>query len=315
MRPAAARVIVVRACAALLLLSLSACGNSPQRTTELAAASIGRPATAVPAPPARSDRGNPPFYDVLGKRYHVLPTSAGYVERGVASWYGRDFHGLATSSGEQYDMHAMTAAHTRLPLPTWVEVTNLVNGKRVVVKVNDRGPFVDDRLIDLSYAAATALDLVNSGTGQVEIRALSAPPANAATVRRSDRGRPGIASGEPVKVAAKVESTPSPPQAQGPPRRPATAPSQPVTAPPAVAQDERLFAQAGKFTKRAEAVALVDSLKSQGYVNAFVVTEDGRRKSTHRVRVGPLVDAQAVERMSDELRDLGARRSRSVVMP
>jgi rare lipoprotein A len=272
-----------------------------------------RPTAKVPR--AEAQGGNPPFYEVFGKRYRVRASSDGYRERGVASWYGRPFHGRPTSSGEMYDMNEMTAAHTSLPLPTWVEVTNLANGKRIVVKVNDRGPFVDDRLIDLSYAAATALDLVNSGTGQVEIRALSEPPANAATVRRSDRGRPGIASGEPVKVAATVKSTPSPPQAQDQPRKPATPPSQPVTAPPAVAQDERLFAQAGKFTKRADAVALVDSLKAQGYVNAFVVTEDGRRKSTHRVRVGPLVDAQAVERMSDELRDLGARRSRSVVMP
>jgi rare lipoprotein A len=264
--------------------------------------------------PAEAQGGNPPSYEVFGRRYRVRTSSDGYRERGVASWYGRPFHGRPTSSGEMYDMNEMTAAHTSLPLPTWVEVTNLANGKRIVVKVNDRGPFVDDRLIDLSYAAATALDLVNSGTGRVEIRALSEPPANVATVRRSDRGRPGVASGEPVKVAATVKSTPSPPQAQGPPRKPATAPSQPVTAPPTLAHD-RLFAQAGKFTKRADAVALVDSLKAQGYVNAFVVTEDGRRKSTHRVRVGPLVDAQAVERMSDELRDLGARRSRSVVMP
>ena len=175
----AAAVRDVRTYAALLLtLSLAGCGNSPQRTVESAREEVGRPRNASPAPPLRSDRGNPPFYDVLGKRYHVLPTSAGYVERGVASWYGRDFHGLATSSGERYDMHGMTAAHTRLPLPTWVEVTNLENGKRVVVKVNDRGPFVDNRLIDLSYAAATDLDMVRAGTTRVEVRAV-APPRDA----------------------------------------------------------------------------------------------------------------------------------------
>jgi rare lipoprotein A len=172
--PAAHRGI--RTCAALLsILSLVACGNAPQRSAQSARETAGRPATANPAPPLRSERGNPPFYDVLGKRYHVLPTNAGYVQRGVASWYGRDFHGLATSSGEQYDMHAMTAAHTTLPLPTWVEVTNLVNGKRVVVKVNDRGPFVDNRLIDLSFAAATELDMVRTGTTRVEVRAIAPP--------------------------------------------------------------------------------------------------------------------------------------------
>jgi rare lipoprotein A len=169
-----------RTCAALLLtMSLAACaGNAPQRSSPGPSEAAARPAASAPAPPPRSDRGNPPFYTVLGKRYHVLPTSAGYVQRGIASWYGQDFHGLSTSSGETYDMHAMTAAHTTLPLPTWVEVTNLANGKRVVVKVNDRGPFVDNRLIDLSYAAATAIDMVQTGTTRVEVRAVAPPPSS-----------------------------------------------------------------------------------------------------------------------------------------
>src|SRR5512134_3952100 len=153
-----------RTCAAVLVtFSLAACAsNAPQPSAPSPRDAASPPGITSSSPP-RSQRGNPPFYEVFGRRYHVLPTSAGYVQRGVASWYGRDFHGLATSSGETYNMHAMTAAHTTLPLPTWVEVTNLENGKRVVVKVNDRGPFVDNRLIDLSYAAATQLDMVRSG--------------------------------------------------------------------------------------------------------------------------------------------------------
>lgn len=171
-----------RACTTLLLTGLlAACagdgGQRPRDGAREVVAAPGAGAIESIATPRRSDRGNPPFYDVLGKRYHVLPSSAGYVERGVASWYGRDFHGLATSSGETYDMHSMTAAHTRLPLPTWAEVTNLANGKRVVVKINDRGPFVDNRLIDLSYAAAIALDMVGPGTARVEVRAMSGPQA------------------------------------------------------------------------------------------------------------------------------------------
>ena len=123
----------------LSMTMLAACaGGGSQRSPQVAT----RSSTASPSEEPRSERGNPPFYDVLGKRYHVLPTSAGYRARGIASWYGPDFHGLATSSGERYDMHAMTAAHTTLPLPTWVEVTNLENGRHVIVKVNDRGPFV-----------------------------------------------------------------------------------------------------------------------------------------------------------------------------
>ena len=102
----------------------------------------------------RSAHGNPPFYDVSGKRYFVLPSADGYLERGVASWYGPTFHGGSTSSGEPYDMYGMTAAHKTLPLPTYARVTNLRNGSSVVVRINDRGPFVANRLIDLSYTAA-----------------------------------------------------------------------------------------------------------------------------------------------------------------
>ena len=111
-------------------------------------------------------------YEVAGKRYQILASAEGYSESGEASWYGKQFHGRRTANGEVYDMHAMTAAHKSLPLPTDVEVTNLSNGKKVVVRVNDRGPFVGQRILDLSYAAARALDLVHSGTGRVRVRAL-----------------------------------------------------------------------------------------------------------------------------------------------
>lgn len=127
---------------------------------------------AVPQAAPRSRYGNPAEYEVLGKRYFVLATAEGYRERGGASWYGTKFHGRRTSSGEPYDMFAMTAAHKSLPLPTWVRVTHLGNGKSVVVKVNDRGPFHEGRIIDLSYAAAARLDLLRSGSAQVEVVAL-----------------------------------------------------------------------------------------------------------------------------------------------
>ena len=131
---------------------------------------------AEPAPAAtdtaRATRGNPPFYDEFGQRYYVLPTAAGYRERGVASWYGKKFHGRPTSSGERYDMHAYTAAHATLPLPTYARVTNLRNGASVVVRINDRGPFVKNRLIDLSYAAASRLDMIEAGTTLVEVETI-----------------------------------------------------------------------------------------------------------------------------------------------
>jgi rare lipoprotein A len=128
---------------------------------------------AVPRVEPRSAHGNPPFYDVLGQRYYVLASADGYLERGVASWYGPTFHGGHTSSGEPYDMYGMTAAHKTLPLPCYARVTNLRNGRSVVVRINDRGPFVANRLIDLSYTAATKLDMIREGTTLVEVRALT----------------------------------------------------------------------------------------------------------------------------------------------
>jgi len=127
------------------------------------------PATST----TKSKYGNPPSYVVFGKRYYVLDSAQGYVKRGMASWYGPDFHGKRTSSGETYNMHAMTAAHKTLPLPTTVRVKNLSNGKTVVLKVNDRGPFKDDRVIDLSFAAAKKLGVVGPGTAKVEVTALT----------------------------------------------------------------------------------------------------------------------------------------------
>ena len=133
----------------------------------------------VPPPPAgrHLPKGKP--YTVLGHTYQPYTASKGYVERGVASWYGPQFHGRLTSNGEVYDMHKMTAAHKLLPLGTWVEVTNLKNGKKAVVRVNDRGPFVDGRVIDLSKAAATQLGVIGPGTAPVEVRALGKRPPGA----------------------------------------------------------------------------------------------------------------------------------------
>lgn len=128
---------------------------------------------AVPRAEPRSRSGNPSSYSVLGRTYHVMSDSRGYHERGAASWYGTKFHGQRTSSGETYDMYGMTAAHKTLPLPTYVRVTNLQNGRQVIVKVNDRGPFHDNRLIDLSYAAATKLGIIGNGTGLVEVEAVN----------------------------------------------------------------------------------------------------------------------------------------------
>ena len=161
----------------VLVLSLAGCASAPR---PLPIPSVPTPApTPSPTTETRSRQGNPPFYEVLGKRYFVLPNSAGYMERGVASWYGPGFHEGKTSNGERYDMYAMSAAHKTLPLPTWVEVTNLRNGRSITVRVNDRGPFKEGRIIDLSYSAAEKLDMLRDGTTFVEVRALTADPSQA----------------------------------------------------------------------------------------------------------------------------------------
>ena len=154
--------------------------------------------TVVPRDEPRSRYGNPDSYVVRGQRYHVRDSADGYVAEGVASWYGSKFHGRRTSSGETFDMYRLTAAHRSLPLPTYVRVTNLDNGRSTVVRVNDRGPFVDDRLIDLSYAAATRLGVVARGTAPVRVRALTPGEPTGAG------GRSGAAAGAEGTVFIQV---------------------------------------------------------------------------------------------------------------
>ncbi len=170
------RNVMRQATLLLLLLTLASCGASKTRDgpPRSGSASIPElPADAVPRPEPRSPYGNVPVYEVFGEWYTVMETSSGYKEQGVASWYGNKFHGRPTASRELYDMHAMTAAHKTLPIPTYVRVRNLSNNKSVIVRVNDRGPFVGDRIIDLSYSAALKLDMIRSGTILVEVEAIS----------------------------------------------------------------------------------------------------------------------------------------------
>ena len=154
-------------------LLLSACGSldiqdgAPDRHIDTSGI-----ADAVPKIEPYSKYGNPRSYQVAGKTYYVLDDHRGYQQRGQASWYGTKFHGRRTSSGEPYDMYAMTAAHKTLPIPSYVEVTNLENGRKAILRVNDRGPFIDGRIIDLSYVAAKKLGVYTTGTARVNVRAI-----------------------------------------------------------------------------------------------------------------------------------------------
>ena len=185
--------------AALAVLLLAGCagkkeaeeaGDGPS-SRKISAADVH---DAVPKNEPRARYGNHSPYTVLGKTYTVLPTSKGYHERGIASWYGSKFHGRRTSSGEPYDMHLATAAHKSLPLPTYAEVTNLDNGRKMIVKINDRGPFHEDRIIDLSYAAAIKLGVDQTGTARIDVRAID--------VKRSKRSAAKLADGTFLQVGA-----------------------------------------------------------------------------------------------------------------
>ena len=167
---------------------------------------------AVPRSLPRSQTGNKP-YKALGKSYRPLKSAKGYRAKGVASWYGKKFHGRRTSSGEPYDMFAMTAAHPTLPLPSFVRVTSLENGRSVVVKVNDRGPFLHNRLIDLSYAAAHRLDITRSGTGRVEVMAIDPAESNASVDEtQSDDSGPTVftgTAGSSLDVNQQIQPAPA----------------------------------------------------------------------------------------------------------
>jgi len=207
----------------LVLATLSGCGGGaaiPKAKDNCDGPPLGKPLVdvhkvpdAVPKHEPLSRIGNKSTYTVFQQQYKVMPHNKGFRQKGPASWYGRKWHGRKTANGETYDMYAMTAAHKHLPLPTYLKVTNLQNGKKVVVRVNDRGPFVGKRIIDLSYAAAARLGLVGSGIGLVEIEAVhpplrfaenqaeSRPPQNKIPIKRTviemRKGAPNIVTKRP----------------------------------------------------------------------------------------------------------------------
>jgi rare lipoprotein A len=230
----------------------------------------------IPRAEPRSRNGNPPYYDVFGKRYYVMSSSVGYVERGVASWYGPGFHKVRTSIGEPYDMYGMTAAHTSLPLPTYVRVTNLQNGASVVVRVNDRGPFVGNRIIDLSYTAAAKLDMLRNGTAIVEVRSIE-PPAATASVPTATMPT------AIVRTPASAEIVPGPSVAA------------PIA--PAVVISKTFFVQAGAFSDPANAQRLAEKLRGGGYGTIFVRDDEIAGRRMFRVRIGPITGVAEFDRI------------------
>ncbi len=248
---------------------LASCGSNEPRDGAPSGEMARLPDDAVPRPEPRSRYGNGPEYEVFGKRYRVMEDGSNYRERGVASWYGTKFHGRLTSSREPYDMYAMTAAHKTLPLPTYVRVRNLRNDRTVVVRVNDRGPFVHNRIIDLSYAAALKLDMVDDGTSLVEVTAISFDE----------------------------------PDGDRPVRRTTAAPWPATT--PAADADHRIFVQVGAFGDRANAERRRSLLVRGGIAESFIDADKAARPPLYRVRIGPIAGVAEYDVLVDRLAALG----------
>jgi len=272
---------------------------------------------AVPRVEPLSKYGNPPTYEVFGKRYYTLPSSRGFVQRGIASWYGEDFHGKRASSGEPYDMFAMTAAHKELPLPTYARVTNLDNGRSIVVKINDRGPFHANRIIDLSWAAASKLRIAAKGTGLVEVRAIDPLEPDALPPSQLDSGTRVAAAAppEPGALAAMARTVVGQDTAPAaiPPLVVAAAPQSrtPPATPAPLAP--RMFIQVGAFSSPDNAQRLRTKVAKDLQRSVRVDTDQINGKAFHRVRVGPLASVDEADLLVARLETLGLEQARVVV--
>lgn len=273
------------------LLVLGACGGSSIRGDGPPSSGSIRipdlPDDPVPRPEPLSRYGNGPDYEVFGKRYTVMPTSANYQERGVASWYGKKFHGRLTSNREPYDMYQMTAAHKSLPLPTYVRVRNLKNNRSVIVRVNDRGPFVNNRIIDLSYSAARKLDMIGHGTSLVEVTAIEFDRPSGDSPSRNTI--PPEAEAPPPLVSLPSTST-----------GPAAAP-----APVESGTQHRIFVQVGAFGDRANADRRLGALAMAGIDNGFIHEDRSSGTALFRVRIGPIDDVVRYDILVEELERIG----------
>jgi rare lipoprotein A len=229
---------------------------------------------------------------VYGVTYSPLTDSRDYRERGIASWYGKKFHSKRTSSGEPYDMYAMTAAHKTLPLPSYARVRNLQNGRSVVVRVNDRGPFLHNRLIDLSYAAAARLGILGTGTGVVEVEAVSPeePETQVAQVKTY-----------PLQVIAPAAAAEELPKSQ------------------AAAASPKLYLQVGAFTQWDNAANLRNRLEREALRPISIQSSQAANGNgpdatrVYRVRVGPLTNVEEGDRLTERAAQLGVPDARIVV--
>ena len=219
----------------------------------------------IPQPINRTMAGNRSPYTVLGKSYQVLPTEEGYNEIGVASWYGEKFHGHKTSNGEVFDMYQVSAAHKSLPIPSFLRVTNLDNNRNIVVRVNDRGPFHGDRVIDLSYAAALKLGYADRGTARVQLESIV---ASGAFRDRGESATTSAAGNENLRVSSS----------------------------------SRKYLQVGAFSELSTAQEVSTKVEEITSLPVFIRTVNiSKSRTLHRVRVGPISDSGQIQRVSESV--------------
>ena len=291
-----ANISLAALCATTLLAACSTSQHTQKSSSRYTQSQDSAPARAVdlssvkdaiPRVEAKSRYGNPASYVVFGKRYHTLSSSKGYNERGIASWYGTKFHGHRTSSGEPYDMYQMSAAHKTLPLPSYARITNLKNGNSVIVKINDRGPFHDNRIIDLSYAAASRLDILGKGTGLVEVQTIDPGSHTPQAAKRSVlASKPKVAATQAVNKTEQKDT----------------------------AQKPSLYLQVGAFLSRNNAERLKTRLSSTELPGSLQISEGlSNQKPIYRVRIGPLASVESADKLTQFLVDQGIESPRVVI--
>ena len=263
-----------------VLLAVMSCSSAPEQTPESPnkgrySISQDRAPTrivdlsiipeVIPQPINRTMAGNRSPYTVLGKSYQVLPTEEGYNESGVASWYGEKFHGHKTSNGEVFDMYQVSAAHKSLPIPSFLRVTNLDNNRSIVVRVNDRGPFHGDRVIDLSYAAALKLGYAERGTARVQLESIV---ASGAFRDLGVSATTSAAGNENLRVSSSSSK----------------------------------YLQVGAFSELSTAQEVSTKVEEITSLPVFIRTVNiSKSRTLHRVRVGPISDSGQIQRVSESV--------------
>ncbi|VUD53138.1 Endolytic peptidoglycan transglycosylase RlpA [Thalassocella blandensis] len=271
---------VIRLCGLGIFAALSACTTVDTRSVDKPQqdgypqqpVSVNHIPDAVPREEIRTIAGNKTPYKVLGKTYHVMPKPDGYREAGMASWYGTKFHGRRTSNGELYDMYGMTAAHKTLPIPSYVRVTNTKNNRSVIVRVNDRGPFHGNRIIDLTYTAAKKLGFENIGTAPVTVEYIDPLVFNRTPQNQPTATQVATLKGSGNDNAAKETPAPTPVNSAG------------------YKIPENTYLQVGAFSAITSAESLRDKLQSITNINVWVLASEASGRALHKVLIGPFRD-------------------------